>query len=278
MSSIDSALLDLTERCSRRFQLLTGRTNVWLAVQLTNLSIIVYFIWAAGLYFSSADVVLRLFVAFFCGGVLLALTRTIFKVSVEAYEAEAYRRVAKGLRNPRRLRDAQLRIAFLTLAVLLAYPVLFVYVTLHIRIALLTYSLIVLTTVVLYLLACDPLAPCPGKLREWLRDLGLYTARSRAVGAGTDPVRQGRTSDAAASRHGARYLAAAGSTSARSTPGAGSMLGIWISKYSMEPSMSLSQCGVPGRFTTTSPGPILRARPSLTPTALRIVAFGLALG
>jgi hypothetical protein len=35
--------------------------------------------------------------------------------------------------------------------------------------ALLTYSLIVLTTGVLYLLACDPLAPCAGKVTEWLR-------------------------------------------------------------------------------------------------------------
>src|SRR5688500_16272879 len=35
---IDSFLLNLTERFCRRFQLLTGRTNVWLALQLTNLS------------------------------------------------------------------------------------------------------------------------------------------------------------------------------------------------------------------------------------------------
>jgi hypothetical protein len=27
----------------------------------------------------------------------------------------------------------------------------------------------VLTTIVLYLLACDPLPPCPGKLPAWLR-------------------------------------------------------------------------------------------------------------
>ena len=46
MTYIDSAILNLTERCCRRFQVLTGRTNVWLAVQLTNLSIIVYFVWA----------------------------------------------------------------------------------------------------------------------------------------------------------------------------------------------------------------------------------------
>ena len=36
-------------------------------------------------------------------------------------------------------------------------------------IALGPYSLVVLTTIVLYLLACDPLPPCPGTLREWLR-------------------------------------------------------------------------------------------------------------
>jgi len=39
------------------------------------------------------------------------------------------------------------------------------------RVVLLSYSLIVLTTVVLYLLACDPLAPCPGRLTQWIRAL-----------------------------------------------------------------------------------------------------------
>jgi len=37
----------------------------------------------------------------------------------------------------------------------------------------LTYTLIALTTAVLYLLACDPLPPCRGKLKE--------RARQRAV-------------------------------------------------------------------------------------------------
>jgi hypothetical protein len=31
----------------------------------------------------------------------------------------------------------------------------------------LTYCLIVLTTIVLYLLACDPLPPCTGTLKAW---------------------------------------------------------------------------------------------------------------
>ena len=43
------------------------------------------------------------------------------------------------------------------------------YVNLRVRMAPLTYFLIVLTTVVLYLLACDPLPPCAGKVFEWLR-------------------------------------------------------------------------------------------------------------
>src|SRR3954463_7365259 len=117
MTYIDSAVLNLTERLCRRFQILTGRTNVWLAFQLTNLSIVVYFVWVAGLYMLSGDVVLRSFVAVFCGGVFFVLTRTLFRTSVEGAELEAYRRVAKGLRNPRRIRDAQLRIAFLTLSI-----------------------------------------------------------------------------------------------------------------------------------------------------------------
>jgi hypothetical protein len=167
MTYIDAFVLDIIERSCRTFQRLTGRTNVWLAVQLTNLSIIVYFVWAA-LYSWSSDAAPRLLIGLFCTGVLYVLSQTVFKVPIEAYENDAYRRVAKGLRNPRRIRDAQLRISFLTLSVVLCYPIVFVYLNLREHLVLLTYSLIVLTTVVLYLLACDPLPPCAGKLRVWL--------------------------------------------------------------------------------------------------------------
>ena len=61
-------------------------------------------------------------------------------------------------------------------------------------------------------------------------------------------------------------------------PGAGSTFGTAISTYSIVPSIWLSQCGVPGRLTITSPGPTLRASPPFTPTALRIVASGLGFG
>jgi hypothetical protein len=173
MTYIDAAILNLTEWLCRKFQLLTGRTNVWLALQLTNLSIIVYFVWA-GVYFWSSGIGARIALALFCGGLFYALTQTIFKVPIEAYENNAYQRVAKGFRNPRRVRDALLRISFLTLSLLLFYPILFVYtnlssVNLRGQVAVLSYSLIVLTTVVLYVLACDPLPPCAGKVREWLR-------------------------------------------------------------------------------------------------------------
>ena len=169
MTYIDSAILDVTEWFCRKFQLLTGRTNVWLALQLTNLSIVVYFVWAGLFFWSSGDVWLRVALGVFCSGLLYVLTQTVFKVSIEAYESNAYHRVAKGLRNPRRIRDALLRISFLTLSLVLFYPILFVYFNLRIHIVLLSYSLIVLTTVVLYLLACDPLPPCAGKVREWVR-------------------------------------------------------------------------------------------------------------
>jgi hypothetical protein len=173
---IDSLILDATERSCRWFQRRTGRTNVWLAMQLTNVSIIIYFVWAA-LYFWNTDATVRTFVGVFCGGLLYALTQTIFKVSIEEYENSAYRRVAKGFRNPRRLRDAPLRMSFLmlvvvlhvTLAGLLSYPILFVYVKLRIHLLVLAYVLIVLTTLLLYLLACDPLPPCTGTVTEWVR-------------------------------------------------------------------------------------------------------------
>src|SRR3984893_14710351 len=172
MTYVDSAVLDLTERMCCRLQVWTGRTNVWLAFQLTNLSIVVYFIWAAGLYLVSGNLALRVFVAVFCGAVFVALTRTIFKVPIETSETEAYRRVAKGLRNPRRIRDAQLRIAFLTLSGVLSFPLLVAYLPLHLRLVLLAEALIILTTVVLYILACDPLPPCASKVREWLHSRG----------------------------------------------------------------------------------------------------------
>jgi len=172
---IDSVVLNLIERTCRGFQRLTGRTNVWLAIQLTNLSIIIYFVWA-GLWSLIVDVQLRVVAAIFCVVLTYALTQTIFKTPIETYEMAAYQRVARGLRNPRRLRDAPLRTSFLTLCLFLAGPVLFVYVNLRIHLVLLTYVLILLTTIVLYLLACDPLPPCAGKVREWMR--GLSSSRA----------------------------------------------------------------------------------------------------
>ena len=173
MNYIDLFILDCIERSCRAFQRLTGRTNVWLAVQFTNLSIIVYFVWAA--VYPWQSIFPRTGVVLFCAGLLYILTQTLFKVSIESYEAAAYRRVAKGFRNPRRVRDSLLRISFLTLSLVLCYPILFVYLTQHSRVVLLSYSLIVLTTVVLYLLACDPLPPCAGRVTQWLR--GLATSR-----------------------------------------------------------------------------------------------------
>lgn len=173
MTYVDSAVLNLTERLCRRFQTWTGRTNVWLAFQFTNLSIVLYFIWVADLYVLSGDLASRVFVALFCGALLFALTRTIFKTSIDASETEAYRRVAKGFGNPRRIRDAQLRIAFLTLTIVLSYPLWLAYIILRLRLVLFTDALIILTTVVLYVLACDPLPPCAGTAKDWLRGMAL---------------------------------------------------------------------------------------------------------
>ena len=195
MTRVDSAVLNLAEGLCQRFQLLTGRTNVWLALQLTNLSIIVYFVWA-GLQFLSSDPATRVVIGVFCGGLLYVLTQTVFKVPIEAYENSAYRRVASGFRNPRRVRDLLLRILFLTLtfallwpivSVYVFYPFLLSYVSLHMYMVVLTYSLVVLTTVVLYLLACDPLPPCAGTVTEWLR----ARLRSRAAVGSADRDAQG---------------------------------------------------------------------------------------
>lgn len=169
MTYVDAALLDLTEWLCRRFQVWTGRTNVWLAFHLTNLSIVVYFVWAGALYWLTGLLAVRVFVALFCGLLFLMLTRTLFRSSIEAADAQAYRRVAKGLRNPRRVRDAQLRISFLTLSIVLVMPVWFAYTMLQVQFMLYAEALVVLTTAVLYILACDPLPPCEGKVWLWRR-------------------------------------------------------------------------------------------------------------
>ncbi|HXD16144.1 MAG TPA: hypothetical protein VN654_03950 [Vicinamibacterales bacterium] len=178
MTLVDSILLDLTEWLCRRLQVLTGRTNVWLAFQLTNFSIVVFFVWA-GMHFRIGARPFRIALAAFCGGLLYLLTQTLFKVPVETYENNEYRRVSRGLRNPRRMRDAPLRIAFLTFSLLLFFPVLFVVrypqvlATLNLGVSsfIVAHGLTLLTTVMLYLLACDPLPPCHGKVREWWRSL-----------------------------------------------------------------------------------------------------------
>jgi hypothetical protein len=169
MTYVDAALLDLTEWLCQRFQAWTGRTNVWLAFHLTNLSIVVYFTWVGALSWLSGLLAVRVFVALFCGGVFFILTRTLFRTSIEASDAQAYRRVARGLRNPRRVRDAQLRIAFLTLSIVLVMPIWFAYTLLRARFILVSEALAVLTTAVLYILACDPLPPCQGKVWAWRR-------------------------------------------------------------------------------------------------------------
>ena len=68
MIDVDSVILNLTERSCQAFQRLTGRTNVWLAFQLTNLSIIVYFAWAGVYVWQSGHIMLRIAVAVFCCG------------------------------------------------------------------------------------------------------------------------------------------------------------------------------------------------------------------
>ena len=48
---------------------------------------------------------------------------------------------------------------------MLSYPLWFAYITLRLRFALLADALIILTTVVLYVLASDPLPPCAERER-----------------------------------------------------------------------------------------------------------------
>ena len=165
MIYLDAIILNAIERACRRFQRLTGRTNIWLAVQLTNLSIVVYFVWAA-VAFATADAQLRVVVGVFCVVLVYALVQTLFRESIEAHENSAFRRVANGKLNPRRVRDALLRVSFLALTLFFGYAGVVVYLTVGLQILLQTLPLLILTTGVLYLLACDPLPPRAVMVRD----------------------------------------------------------------------------------------------------------------
>jgi hypothetical protein len=177
MTWVDAALLDVIERICRRVQVVTGRTNVWLAVQFTNLSIVVFFIWA-GAFVRFGGRSTRIVVGVVCLLLLYFLSQTVFRTSIEASEQHAFRRVAGGTRNPRRLRDAPLRLAFLTVTVFLSYPLYWLYSRYGVPLGLLTLFLLELTTALLYLLACDPLPP--EAARAGARVAGVSPA-SRAV-------------------------------------------------------------------------------------------------
>jgi hypothetical protein len=194
MTYLDLGLLNLIERACRAFQRLTGKTNVWVGVQLTNLSIVIFFAWAA-MYAWGTNLTEQIMVALFCTGLLYLLTQTVFKEPIEASENNAYRRVSKGYRNPRRVRDAPLRIAFLTLSVVMSYPVALAYFSIRLHVILLSYVLIVLTTIVLYVLACDPQPPCAGRLRFWARKPALtpLSAVPERAGERRPAVRTGRS-------------------------------------------------------------------------------------
>ena len=165
---LDSLVLNTVQRLCHLWQRLTGRTNVWVAVQLTTLSIAVYFVWAV-VEISASPWPARLGLGTFCAVLLYVLTKTVLRVPIEALEAAAYRRVQNGYANPRRAKDVFLRLPFLTLTGLLLYPSLVLYRQLGIRPF--GYSLIALTTAILYLLACDPLPPGGSKVHAWWRQV-----------------------------------------------------------------------------------------------------------
>ena len=174
----DAFVLDLTEAACRRWQRLTGRSNIWLAVQITNLSIVLYFA-LAGVTFITGDRLVRAVVTVVAAVVLYGLTKTVLRVPIESVEASAYRRVMKGLRNPRRVRDLPIRLAFLGLSVLMAGPSAMAYAWLGTRP--LAHLLVVLTTVLLYVLACDPLPPAPETARQPWSSVAVRLLRGPAT-------------------------------------------------------------------------------------------------
>ena len=97
---IDSALLDLTERICHKIQMLTGRTNVRIAFQLTNLSVIMYFVWVA-LYFPNLPPYWRIPAALFFSSVLFALSQSVFKVSIDASENKRVPPRREGSEEPK---------------------------------------------------------------------------------------------------------------------------------------------------------------------------------
>jgi hypothetical protein len=85
--------VDVTEWLCRRFQLLTGRTNVWLAFQL-NLSVILYFVWARHLFPANRRGGRAHRRRHFLQRRPLRPFQTVFKIR-RLVESEAFRRVAR---------------------------------------------------------------------------------------------------------------------------------------------------------------------------------------
>jgi hypothetical protein len=66
----------------------------------------------------------------------------------------------------------------------MAGPIALIQYSLDLPLVLLAYSLVVLTTILLYVLACDPLPPCAGTVTDWVRR--LVPARQARVEQGLD--------------------------------------------------------------------------------------------
>ena len=176
---LDTAILDSTERLCHRFQLATGKTKVWVAVQLTNLSIVMYFVWAGR---APPPPPRR-------GWPSRCLRRVPGRAESDSLESAAgnlrEQRVpsrGQGAEEPETAaRRAPAHLVPHAVGVVLSYPILPLYSLSHAAVLLRLSPWIVLTTVVLYVLPCDPLPPCVGKVREWLRGLVHAPAPSTEV-------------------------------------------------------------------------------------------------
>ena len=177
LERLDAWVLDLVEAACRRWQRLT-RANQRVARRAAHQREHRRLLRVGRRRIWTNDWGIRGVLAVFAALVLYGLTKSVFRMPIESAESSAYRRVMKGLRNPRRLRDLGIRLPFLGLSVLLAGPSLFAYRWLGIRPF--SYGLVLLTTALLYVLACDPLPPQPGAIRERWAALVAALARRPA--------------------------------------------------------------------------------------------------
>lgn len=164
----DVAVISFLEKQLHRFQRLTGKTNFWVAKQICMLQIVLWGIFLIAIPFENFPPVWeRSLLILICIGVSpLAFTIVYSRAKrCDQMEKDAFIRLENGVAN--KGKNMSVHRVFHVL-ILITF---FLSISLEYR-GLITRSAIQLIyfsdILRLYLMVCDPLPPCAGKIKEWL--------------------------------------------------------------------------------------------------------------